>query len=114
MTKRAPPLSSFDHETQPCPDCGHDNGIDLRFCHQCGSALGESTPDPLLGSSILGRYTITEIIGEGGMGKVYLGEQQMGKATRKVAIKMLQPELSGDKQIVARFHRESETVIQLS
>ena len=47
------------------------------------------------------------------MGKVYLAEQKMGTATRKVAIKTLHPELSNDAQLVARFHRESETVIEL-
>ncbi len=45
---------------------------------------------------------------------MYLAEQKMGTATRKVAIKTLHPELSGDPQLVARFHRESATVIELS
>ncbi|MCA9603431.1 MAG: serine/threonine protein kinase, partial [Myxococcales bacterium] len=70
--------------------------------------------DPLLGQTILDRYKIVSELGEGGMGKVYRAEQKMGNATRFVAIKTLHPELSRDPQIVARFLRESETVIQLT
>jgi serine/threonine-protein kinase len=69
--------------------------------------------DPLVGKILEGRYRILGVIGEGGMGKVYAAEQKMGTATRRVAVKTLHPELSGDPQIVARFHRESATVIEL-
>lgn len=74
----------------------------------------DSEADKMIGKVLLGRYRIAELLGEGGMGRVYLAEQKMGAATRKVAIKTLHPELSGDPQLVARFHRESETVIELS
>ncbi|MBK8173273.1 MAG: protein kinase [Sandaracinaceae bacterium] len=70
--------------------------------------------DKMIGKVMLGRYRIVKMLGEGGMGRVYLAEQKMGAATRKVAIKTLHPELSGDPQLVARFNRESETVIELS
>jgi len=70
--------------------------------------------DPLLGQTLLDRYTIIRVLGEGGMGKVYLAEQRMGQATREVAIKTLHPELIRDPQLVARFHRECQTVIDLS
>lgn len=73
----------------------------------------EESGDPLLGKIIAGRYRVVSLIGEGGMGRVYLAEQKMGAATRKVAIKTLHPELSADPQLVARFHRECETVIEL-
>ncbi len=92
-------------------------GEDQRHCPKCGSFLSVSKPDPtdeLLGQAILGgKYRILSIIGEGGMGKVYLADQKLGTATRKVAIKTLQPDLAGDPQIVARFHRETQTVIEL-
>lgn len=76
-------------------------------------AVSDST-DPWIGRVLLGRYRIVSLLGEGGMGKVYLAEQKMGAAVRKVAIKTLHPELSADPQLVARFNRESETVIELS
>ena len=72
---------------------------------------GQDSSDPLIGQSIAeGRYRIVRVIGEGGMGKVYLGEQKLGDRTRSVAIKTLQPDLAQDPQIVARFHREAGTV----
>ncbi|MEM6959550.1 MAG: serine/threonine-protein kinase, partial [Myxococcota bacterium] len=73
----------------------------------------EESSDPLIGRVLMHRYRVVEELGEGGMGKVYLAEQKMGTALRKVAIKTLHPELSGDPQLVARFHRECETVIEL-
>ena len=74
----------------------------------------EAGGDPMIGKILMGRYRIVALLGEGGRGKVYLAEQKMGTATRKVAIKTLHPELGNDPQLVARFHRESETVIELS
>jgi serine/threonine protein kinase len=76
-------------------------------------AVSESN-DPLVGTSIAeGRYRIVGIIGEGGMGKVYKGEQKLGDRIRTVAIKTLQPDLAQDNQIVQRFLREAGTVAAL-
>jgi serine/threonine protein kinase len=67
--------------------------------------------DPMVGQSVAdGKYRIVRVIGEGGMGKVYMAEQQLGDRTRPVAIKTLLPELGQDAQIVQRFHREAGTV----
>jgi len=101
-----------------CERCQHENSDEARFCLQCGAMLesqGEAAEgdDAMIGRILLGRYRVVKTLGEGGMGKVYLAEQKMGTATRNVAIKTLHPELSGDPQLVARFHRECETVIQL-
>ena len=100
-----------------CQRCNHHNEDHAKFCLSCGGMLemeseGDSG-DPLIGKVLLGRYRPVSLLGEGGMGKVYLSEQKMGTATRKVAIKTLHPELGNDPQLVARFHRESETVIEL-
>ncbi len=70
-------------------------------------------PDPLIGANIGGKYRIVKLLGEGGMGCVYLGEQQMGSAVRKVAVKTLHKHLSMDPQIRARFSRECGTVSEL-
>jgi serine/threonine protein kinase len=100
----------------PCPRCEYQNVDDAKFCHQCGAMLEQEAVaggDPLIGRILLGRYRVTKLLGEGGMGKVYLAEQKMGTATRSVAIKTLHTELINDAQLVARFHRECETVIDL-
>src|SRR5262249_36067382 len=50
--------------------------------------------------------------GRGGMGQVYLAEQTSLK--RKVAVKMLRPELSANKTALQRFKAEAEAVARLS
>ncbi len=67
----------------------------------------------LLGTTIAGKYKITELLGEGGMGCVYIGEQQMGTSVRKVAVKTLHKHLSQDQKIKERFARECGTVSEL-
>jgi serine/threonine-protein kinase len=98
-----------------CEACGHENVDGARFCAKCGSILATPTegPDPLIGQVIGGRYRVTGVLGEGGMGKVYVGEQQMGSTVRKVAIKTLHQHLSTDPSVLQRFHRECGTVAQL-
>ncbi|HWL85504.1 MAG TPA: serine/threonine-protein kinase, partial [Polyangiaceae bacterium] len=76
--------------------------------------MNSSEPNPgLVGQSIAGRYKVVRVLGEGGMGVVYLGEQKLGATTRKVAIKTLHPHLSQDPKILARFERECGTIAEL-
>ncbi|HEY1957730.1 MAG TPA: protein kinase [Polyangiaceae bacterium] len=70
-------------------------------------------PDRLVGVEIGGKYKIVRLLGEGGMGCVYQGEQKLGATVRKVAIKTLHEHLSHDTQILARFEREVGTVAGL-
>ncbi|MEW2353900.1 protein kinase [Spirillospora sp. NPDC029432] len=51
----------------------------------------------------VGPYTLDAKIGEGGMGAVYLGR---GTDGRRVAVKVVRPELAGDRAFVARFGDE--------
>lgn len=75
------------------------------------SAGGEA--DPQIGKVLLDRYRLRSVLGQGGMGKVYLAEQKMGTALRDVAIKVLRRGLTGQPETTSRFYRECETVIQL-
>src|SRR5688572_3675952 len=54
----------------------------------------------------LGRYEIRSKIGEGGMGEVYRALDP--KINREVAIKILPPALSADKDRLARFEQEAQ------
>ncbi|MBW8485657.1 protein kinase domain-containing protein [Actinomadura parmotrematis] len=52
----------------------------------------------------VGPYRLEARIGEGGMGAVYLGRDGAG---RRVAVKVVRPELAGDRAFLARFHDEA-------
>ncbi len=60
----------------------------------------------------LSHFKITAKLGEGGMGDVYLAEDS--KLKRKVALKVLPPEMAGDADRLSRFQREAETIASLS
>lgn len=103
-------------DAMKCDACGHQNIDGARFCANCGGLMPvepEKGQDAMIGQLIGGRYRVTGILGEGGMGIVYVGEQQMGSTVRKVAIKTLHQHLSKDPSVLARFHRECGTVAQL-
>jgi serine/threonine-protein kinase len=68
--------------------------------------------DPLIGTTVAGRYRISEPLGRGGMGVVYRVEHaRIGKL---MALKLLTGELGRDPEIVARFKREALMVSKLS
>lgn len=66
----------------------------------------------MIGKCLKERYYITSFIGEGGMAKVYLADDQINN--RQVAIKMIKPETSIDPLNIARFQREVKACSTLS
>ena len=67
----------------------------------------------MIGQILGGKYKVVRLIGEGGMGAVYEGEQQLGTTIRKVAVKTLHTHLSHDAKVKARFEREVGTIAEL-
>ncbi len=59
----------------------------------------------------LSHYRIIEKIGAGGMGEVYIAEDT--KLSRKVALKVLPPEMAENAERRARFEREAKAVAAL-
>jgi serine/threonine-protein kinase len=57
-----------------------------------------------LGQVISGRYRIERLLGEGGMGAVYLAEHTAMR--KRVALKLLHKEMSENQEVVARFEQE--------
>ncbi len=99
-----------------CHQCGAAAQSDDRFCATCGAALfsegSSGNADPLVGRVIGGNYVLQEIVGVGGMGRVYRAEQTT--LGRTVAIKVIHPHLLGDEQTVARFYTEARASSRLN
>jgi serine/threonine-protein kinase len=75
--------------------------------------MSDAQSERFVGTTFANKYRIVKMLGEGGMGCVYLGEQMMGTTVRKVAVKTLHQHLSQDEKIRARFMRECSTVAEL-
>src|SRR6516225_4415222 len=66
----------------------------------------DATPEADLTGRRMGDFQILRRLGQGGMGQVYLAEQVSLK--RKVALKLLRPEVAANPVALERFKREAE------
>jgi serine/threonine-protein kinase len=94
-----------------CPHCGTEYETTARFCPSDGTALRPKGADSLVGRVLADRYHILKRIGEGGMGRVYLGEHV--KMNRQCAIKVMSPALVNDAESAARFAREASNAARI-
>ena len=95
-----------------CPTCALEYGDTDFYCRADGTTLQALTPgDDLIGTVVADRYLITDKIGEGGMGRVYLGRHV--RLPQNVAIKVLHPAMVRDATVVARFRREAVNASQI-
>jgi serine/threonine-protein kinase len=102
-----------------CPACGEHYGTDVLFCPRDGSPLANTRSpsfqtldkDPYLGVELPGQIQLRHLIGVGSMGRVYRAFQ--AGIERDVAVKVLHRELSGNKELVTRFHREAKVASRL-
>jgi serine/threonine-protein kinase len=69
------------------------------------SPTSEPTPTERLGTVVGNRYKLLSLLGEGGMGFVFLAEDL--KAGGRVALKLLKRDVSTDQVVLARFEREA-------
>ncbi len=81
------------------------------------SEAEEATPTASLGAVLerpggqIGRYRLLSVLGEGGMGIVYLAEQER-PIKRRVALKVIKPGMDS-KRVIARFEAERQALALL-
>jgi serine/threonine protein kinase/tetratricopeptide (TPR) repeat protein len=112
--------------TNKCPKCHSENPETKQFCADCGTLLPpiqgrppvmtETLHTPVreltTGSTFAGRYQVIEELGHGGMGRVYKVHDTEIK--EKVALKLLRPEITLDKDAVERFSNELKLARKIS
>ncbi|HET9530285.1 MAG TPA: serine/threonine-protein kinase, partial [Blastocatellia bacterium] len=129
-----PRTASSLRVNKECPRCGSQYVERMVFCPRDGQRLdhipepeevsffapsaqsadtsGSADADPLIGRTIADHYKLVAKIGQGGMGAVYKAEHV--RITRPSAIKILNPEYSGNPEFVARFGREAELASRIN
>ena len=75
-----------------------------------GAPVAKSAPKRATAGKV-GKYTLRDLLGSGGYGDVYVGEQKTGP---NVAVKLLDAAHARDEDAIARFKREGETAKRLS
>lgn len=80
--------------------------------------ISESAPNPISeagpskNARRLGDYLLVKKLGHGAMGNVYLAKQL--SRDRRVALKILSPDMAQDKEFVERFRREARAATKLN
>ncbi len=86
-----------------CPHCGQPHEDDVTLCPHTNESISQS--HHLVGKVIADKYEVLKLLGEGGMGAVYLAKHtQVGK---RFAIKMLHEQYAHYTEMVERFMREA-------
>ena len=91
-----------------CPVCRRCYPPETETCPRDEGALFTHDATPWC---IEGKYELRQLLGQGGMGAVYLAVQK--RLSRPVAIKVLLAHLLQDREIRARFEREARIIAQL-
>ncbi|NOZ88148.1 MAG: protein kinase [Deltaproteobacteria bacterium] len=95
-----------------CKKCNAriDDGITL--CPYCGSnPWDEGSQDPLVGRTVAGKFQLLELLGIGGMGRVYKARHII--LDRFVVLKILHEHYMEQPKLVKRFEREARAASRL-
>jgi serine/threonine-protein kinase len=104
-------------EKYVCPSCQEsiewDDSSCERFvvCPHCGGQFESPNAPMFQKGTQIGDYIIEKLLGVGGMGEVYLAEQQ--SMMRPVALKVLHSDLIEDQSYLERFYREVRTLAKI-
>ncbi len=102
LTRTSPPDATRD---------GSDAALDAGLAAAFGGYTTHLRPpsaDPEAGTVIAGKYKLTEKVGEGGMGSVWVANQTE-PVKRKVAVKLIKAGMDS-KQVLARFEAERQAL----
>jgi tRNA A-37 threonylcarbamoyl transferase component Bud32 len=94
-----------------CPKCQAEVlDIDVK-CGNCGTALGATGAQRMIGNTVLGQYELVDVLGQGGMSVVFKAKHKM--TDQEVALKILPPELAAHSQVKGRFLDEAKALAAL-
>ena len=96
-------MTSSAHR-RSCPRCGATFPNNAEYCGIDGELLLRDATDPLVGRTI-GRYRITQLVGDGGMSRIYRAFHTF--LEQDCALKVLFGELVADDAFASRFRREA-------
>jgi len=94
-----------------CPQCHIRYPADAIYCFLDGASLSLMV-DPLIGTTLSGRYVIEDRLGEGGMATVYRARYKL--MDRPCAVKVMKPAYSTDATVRERFRREAKSAQALA
>ncbi len=94
-----------------CPQCKQRYPHESAFCFLDGQTL-EALPDPRIGMTLVGRYVLEDVLGEGGMATVYRARHKL--VDRPCAIKILHGEVTKEPTVRERFRREAKHAQRLA
>jgi serine/threonine protein kinase len=100
-----------------CPKCGKRFlETNARICDVDGAVLDllvvASERDRLVGTTILGRYAVDGVLGDGGMGVVYSARDT--ESGGRYAVKVLRAEYSAEEDLVVRFEQEARAAASIN
>ena len=87
-----------------CTHCGRENPDEFRVCPECSFPL----------MLVAGKYRLSHIMAEGGMGRVYLAKHTLLDFDTERVIKVIKPEALEHESTLKRFRREVQLTAALS
>jgi serine/threonine protein kinase len=103
-----PPIIDVDATLGPAPASPADPGATMGAEYIPVFATSARPPGTPAGSKSIGPYRLLKILGEGGMGQVWLAEQT-APVRRKVALKLIKGGMY-DESVIQRFEAERQSL----
>ena len=107
-TRPAAPIDELRHEVESLLRAHDASGSFLGNLPSQSDATEDFEPIPERPGTVIGPYKLMEQIGEGGMGLVFVAEQQQ-PVRRKVALKIIKPGMD-TREVIARFEAERQAL----